>query len=265
MQPLNANEAWLTTLHEVLTLGTIVAPRGKETRELLQHTMIVDMNYPVVVEPTRKLGEKFMVAEALWMLTGDNRVETIAPYNKNISQFSDDGLTFFGAYGPKIVEQLPYVINKLKQDRDSRQAGLTLWRESPPETKDVPCTISMFFNIRNGQLNMHVFMRSSDVWLGVPYDVFNFSMVAALVCANLNQRSFEDPVTLGSLYLTAASRHVYQANQAAACDVLGVVSARGTPASVPVPIDLITRESTLLSTLVAVRDGQVPGWWKVVE
>ena len=183
---------WLQTLDDLVNHGHVVSPRGQETRELPQRTIVVDMNRPVLNIPERNLGYKFMAAEAYWILTGDYRVETIAPYSKAISQFSDDGVTFFGAYGPKITHQFQYVLNKLVEDPDTRQAGLTIWRENPPQTKDVPCTVAIFFSIRRGELNCHVFMRSSDAWLGVPYDVFNFSMLSHAVCGCLNASKLKD-------------------------------------------------------------------------
>lgn len=211
-------EVWIDTLDDLMHNGKLIAPRGKMTRELPQRTIEVDMCRPVLTVPARKLSYQFMAAEAYWILTGDDRVDSIAPYNKNISNFSDDGQKFFGAYGPKILDQLDYVVAKLVADPGSRQAGLTIWRENPPETKDVPCTIAVFFSIRGTYLNCHVFMRSSDAWLGVPYDVFNFSMLSHLVCSMANQKiwsanagTIEERITYspGTLYLTAASSHIY--------------------------------------------------------
>jgi thymidylate synthase len=98
-------------------------------------------------------------------LSGDDKVATISPYNGRIADFSDDGMKFFGAYGPKIIAQLPFILDKLRKDPMSRQAGLTIWRESRRSPKDVPCTVAMFFSVRDGKLNNHVFMRSSDAWL----------------------------------------------------------------------------------------------------
>ena len=140
------SHVWLDLLQDVLENGNYVAPRGKMTREIPQRTIVVNMRKPVLRVPDRKLSFKFMVAEAFWILSGDDRVETIAPYNANIANFSDDGERFFGAYGPKIITQLPHVVGKLRVDKDSRQAGLTIWRENPPQTKDVPCTVAIFFN-----------------------------------------------------------------------------------------------------------------------
>ena len=105
---------WLQALNDILTNGDCVAPRGKMTREIPQRTIVVDMRKPVLRVPDRSLSFKFMVAEAFWILSGDDRVETIAPYNSRIADFSDDGERFFGAYGPKIVAQLPYIVEKLQ-------------------------------------------------------------------------------------------------------------------------------------------------------
>lgn len=207
------SKTWLTAINDILTDGEQVAPRGKLTKEILQRTMVVNMRKPVLVVPDRCLSYRFMAAEAYWILSGDDSVAGIAPYNSRISEFSDDGEHFFGAYGPKILSQLDYVVAKLKADHDTRQAGLTIWRENPPTTKDVPCTVATFFSLRGMTLNAHVFMRSSDVWLGVPYDVFNFSMLAHLICGHLNdERTADDVYSPGKLYLTAASSHLYETN-----------------------------------------------------
>jgi len=208
MEQISFSGRWFSHLSMIIKYGNTVSPRGKSTLEIPQSTLFVDMRDPVLQIAERKLSYQFMAAEAYWILTGDDRVETIAPYNKHISKFSDDGIKFFGAYGPKITSQLDYVINKLKEDKYTRQAGLTIWRENPPETKDVPCTVAIFFNIRCGKLNCHVFMRSSDVWLGVPYDVFNFSMLSHFICAKMNNLH-GSVITPGDLYITAASSHLY--------------------------------------------------------
>jgi thymidylate synthase len=165
-----------------------------------------------------------MCAEALWILSGDDTVDGIAPYCRNIAQFSDDGKTYFGAYGPRIASQFEYIISVLVEHVDTRQAVLTIWRENPPESKDIPCTVSLTFNIRDGKLNCHVFMRSSDTWFGVPYDFFNFSMIAARVACVVNKRleplTADYRVELGTLYFTAVSSHLYQPNWEGALRVL---------------------------------------------
>ena len=269
----NMNWAWLHAVSNTLAWGQLVSPRGKATKETLHRTITVDMNRPVLTVEARKLSYRFMAAEAFWILTGDDRVESIAPYNKAIADFSDDGKTFFGAYGPKVVQQMPYVIRKLYEDPDTRQAGLTIWRESPPTTKDVPCTVAMFFNIRGGRLNASVFMRSSDVWLGVPYDVFNFSMIAHFICGSLNQSGrlvglgggLLEP---GTLYLTAISSHLYETNWSGAQSCLsdGFKIDLDPGSMGATPSKLWQDPGALMDTLAELRDSK-PGdacrWWEL--
>ena len=260
----SATSVWRTALRNVLGNGSNVSPRKKKTVELLQHTTIVDMTEPVVASPHRKLSYVYLAAEALWVLSGDDKVSAIAPYNARIAEFSDDGVRFFGAYGPRIVEQLPYVINKLDEDPHTRQAVLTTWRQNPPTTKDVPCTVALAFSLRHEKLNCHTFMRSSDLWLGWPYDVFTFSMVSAVVALRLNLlRRYRQlqPVGIGHLYLTAASSHLYEENwaDARAC-------AQESEVLITEPMRQLSDESDLIRALAACRgqdEIESGGCWRI--
>jgi thymidylate synthase len=187
-----------------------VEPRGFRTRELLGKQLRFDMSRPVLTLTERKLGYKFMCAEAAWILSGDNRVGSIAPYSKEISRFSDDGHYFRGAYGPKIVDQLTHVVSALLADPDTRQAVISVWRENPPANLDVPCTLSFQFLIRGDTLHEVVTMRSSDAWLGVPYDAFTQAMLACYVLALYRQRGGTRAGRLGQLILNAGSAHLYE-------------------------------------------------------
>lgn len=250
------NHTWLDTLERVLKYGREVSPRGKRTLELPHHTICVDQRLPILTVPARQLSYKFMAAEAYWILSGSDRVVDIAPYNKRISDFSDDGEIFFGAYGPKIMEQLNYVVTKLLVDQLSRQAVLTIWRENPPETKDYPCTIAMAFQLRNQLLETHVFMRSSDIWLGLPYDVFNFSMVTHTICGALNGRAGAVIAAPGPLLLTAASSHLYEENEDAARGIMeNRTMACLPPPKTPDRLYQLDDHLDLLIILAKMRDG----------
>tara|TARA_R100000152_G_scaffold18068_1_gene9795 strand:+ start:85 stop:876 length:792 start_codon:yes stop_codon:yes gene_type:complete len=214
------NDVWIETLKECLEHGREVSPRRDPTKEFTK-TTVIDMNYPILTIKKRKLGYKFMAAEAYWILTGDNRVESIAPYSKTISNYSDDCLTFFGAYGPKFVDQSSYIISTLIQDKYSRQAVCNIWRERPGKTKDVPCTLNLQWVIRENRLDCHANMRSSDLWLGWPYDTFNFSMLTRYIkhCYDDIQQYWADkqkeiyePLQMGYLYLHSSCMHLYKTN-----------------------------------------------------
>jgi thymidylate synthase len=244
----SATWAWLNLLDKVYTYGQETSPRGMLIREKLACSATIDLNQPIVIEPLRELGYKFMAAEAAWIMSGDDRVETIKDYAKHISSFSDNGETFFGAYGPKIVDQLPYVIEKLAEDRDTRQAVLTIWRESPPPSKDIPCTVSIQWFIRNGKIYCIDTMRSSDLWLGWPYDIFNFSMLTHYLRLELRNRGID--VEPGTLTLFAGSQHIYERNFKAVEEIL---RARTSGDGIYRP------ENKVLSVSDTIDEMQIPG------
>ena len=126
------DHAWPHVLRNILSAGREVSPRGMKTRELLHASFTLDnAAYNLLENPMRKLSYPYAVAEWLWILLGRNDVRTIAPYNKNIARYSDDGKTFFGAYGPWVDWQLDYVVDAIKNDKDTRQAVITIWQPRP--------------------------------------------------------------------------------------------------------------------------------------
>lgn len=207
----SADYDYIQALKTIIEFGDNVSARGMETLELLGFQTQINMEHCVVALPNRLLGYKFMAAEAAWILSGDNRVATIEPYTKKIVDFSDDGVRYFGSYGPKVIDQLSYVVETLSKDLGSRQALINIWREQPRPTKDVPCTVSLQFLVRNGQLNCVDTMRSSDIWLGWPYDIFNMSMISLGIILMLKKIHGID-LKLGTLILNAGSQHLYKYN-----------------------------------------------------
>jgi thymidylate synthase len=261
MQPLtypSATHAWYHALQYIVEQGDPAKPRGLETKEILHNSVGFDMHYPIVNSPARLLNYKFMAAEAYWILSGDNSCAGIVPYCKNISKFSDNGHVFAGAYGPRYVSQLDYVVETLANDHDSRQAVIEIWRERPDPSKDIPCTLSLTFMIRDDTLHTSVTMRSSDVWLGLPYDFFNFTMMSILVGIKLQPKYFSD-LKLGYLYWTGVSSHLYKTNYEGAKQVLDKVATEYTDAGFKITDDILQQnESHLFDTLDAWRNNNAP-------
>jgi thymidylate synthase len=209
-----ANKVWIRSISEVLEEGHNECPRGISTLEILNQTIRFDMNYPVCYHQNRKLSYSFMAAEAYWITSGSMFVEDIKPYNKHIAQFSDDDYIFNGAYGPKFTAQVEHVVNTLLKDPTSRQAVMTIWVPNPIRTKDYPCTVSLQFLIRNQKIYTIVNMRSNDLWLGRPYDVFNFTVMTLRILTALNasrviDEDIDSIIDLGSLFLNTGSSHIY--------------------------------------------------------
>lgn len=257
--PDEADFAWTEALERIGLTGHLVAPRGQPTLEVLHATTTCALASPVVTIAERKLSYSFAAAESLAILAGDDRVETVARFNPNIAKFSDDGVRFSGAYGPRVAAQLKYVVGTLVADRDTRQAVASIWTPNPAPSKDIPCTLALVFSIRGDRLDVHAFMRSSDVWLGLPYDLFNFSVIGLYVAChhNLLLPPHEAVrVRPGYLYLTAASSHLYEANAEAALAIFDaeVEAERVAAATLDPEVVIDGRWDAIDASLVACRD-----------
>ena len=209
------NAEYINTLTDIMKYPEFqCAPRGMKIYEKINHTFNVDMDCPIITRKSRNLNYRFMFGEAAWILDGRNDLKTIEYYMGGIKRFSDDGVSFYGAYGPKIITQLSYIIDTLKNDLDSRQAVLNIWRENPRSSKDIPCTTNMQFLVREFKnekyLHCITTMRSNDIWLGTPYDSFNFSAITFYIACRLYKLGIK--VKLGGLKINAGSRHLYESN-----------------------------------------------------
>ncbi len=219
---MTANQAWTEAIFYTISAGYSQSPRGIRTLELAnQHTKI-EMRYPIVSILNRKLGYKFMPAEAWWVLSGGAMLEDIAPYAPELRRFTNDNWTLDGAYGPKVLNQMRYVVDTLSNDQNSRQAVMSLWSPNPRFSFDIPCTLSLQFLLRNnGILHTIASMRSSDLITGWPYDVFTFTMISAVVAMQIAKR-LKVRIDLGYLYINAGSQHIYEKDLPIARECIGL-------------------------------------------
>lgn len=206
----SANAVWLSALNQIKYSSDYeAAPRGSKIQEIINYNYNVDMNFPVITHKGRNLNYAFMFGEASWILQGRNDLKYMSDFIKSYEQFSDDGLTLNGAYGPKVMDQISWAANELANDLDSRRCYINIWRERPGPSRDIPCTNGIQFIIRDSKLHMLVNMRSQDVVWGMPYDIFAFSAIAKYLQVVLWKHKSVG-VDIGKLHVRVGSMHLYE-------------------------------------------------------
>lgn len=151
------------------------------------------------------------LGELFWYLSGSDCVEQIAYYIPKYREESSDGKTVKSAYGPRLfrthgLNQLEEVIFLLRQRPESRRAVIQLYDATDlREDKSPPCTCTLQFFVRDGQLHAFASMRSNDAFIGLPHDVFAFTMVQELIARELG-------VGLGIYSHAVGSLHLYLDN-----------------------------------------------------
>lgn len=204
------NDLYVKTLDAILSNGVRVAPRGFGTIEI--HPGLLCLLKPwnrILLHSARRLNPGFLCAEAVWILSGSD-ASWIYDFNSKLLHYTDDGV-LQGAYGPRLrqwggrVDQFEEVLRLLQRDMTSRQATMVLFDPSRDfqSKRDVPCTNIFRFLVRGERLDMTTIMRSQDAWLGLPYDIFNSTLLHELFAGFLG-------VAVGTYYHFVDSLHLYE-------------------------------------------------------
>ncbi|MFD8206054.1 thymidylate synthase [Streptomyces sp. NPDC059695] len=233
--------------------GARVSPRGMATREVLDvHMRLTRPRARLLyAPPARILNLAFAVAETVWILSSSDE-PWIFDYNTKLRQYADDGV-LRGAYGPRMrkwagtVDQLSRVVEILKQDPDSRRALIQLYDPARDAAghKDVPCTLGFRFYLRDGRLHMSTTMRGQDVWIGMPYDLFFYTVLHELVAGWIGAE-------LGDFHHHVGSLHIYENHLDQADALTSIVASSDMP-------DLTTSWEGFDDLLHQVRTGDVTG------
>ncbi|MFA5376279.1 MAG: thymidylate synthase [Dehalococcoidia bacterium] len=186
----------------------------------------------VLFNAARDCNPFFHLYESLWMLAGRRDVAPLAWYNSKMAEFSDNGITYHGAYGHRwrryfCIDQLDEVVRELKADPHSRRVVLQMWSAEADlgidvKTLDKPCNSQAYFAIREAItsiepdgfsdqgtavytkfLDMTVCNRSNDlIWGMLGANVVHFSMLQEYLAARIG-------VGVGNYYQFTNNLHVY--------------------------------------------------------
>jgi len=210
------SELYPALLELVLEEGEPVTPRGLETLEVSPLLFeLTDPRQCLVLQRARRLNYAYAIVERLSLLSGRSDPEMLCFYVGKLRDYVNPCTGCFdGAYGPRVRPQLEYVYHELSRDPASRRAVVSVYSPSDQRASlDVPCTLTLHFLVRRGQLDLIVNMRSSDLFLGLPYDVNQFGFLQQIVAGWLGL----DP---GRYIHWAASAHVYDQDTAGARQVV---------------------------------------------
>jgi thymidylate synthase len=206
----NANDAYVNTLEKINKYGTVF----NNTQALFNHGFcILNPLDNLITDTNRKWSKSYADLEWDWYLSKDPNVYNLAKTAKLWLKHCDTNGNVNSNYGAQInrSNQIDYIINKLRLDRNTRQAWLTIYdckdfNDSPFTCngfeKDTPCTLNIGFQYYNDELNMTVLMRSNDIKFGFCNDQYCFSKLLEYVAKELDFK-------IGTYYHYSANMHNY--------------------------------------------------------
>ncbi len=207
------DELWMAAIRQCLAGSRLESRDGGCSERVGFSAQLDDPLMNVVTSPWRNFAPHYAAAELLWYLSGVQHTAMLEHYAPGYARFTEDGIAH-GAYGWRWdhYQQLPALIELLRTKPNTRQAVLSMWWPTDlahavaGDRKDMPCTMSLQFLVRDGKLHCVTSMRSNDVWLGLPYDVFCFTSIQQMVAGQLG-------LQLGKYIHNVGSMHLYDRDQ----------------------------------------------------
>lgn len=114
--------------------------------------------------------------------------------------------TIGNAYGYQInkYNQVRKLIDTLKTDPQSRRMMIDLWNvEDLDKMSLTPCMFNHIADVNDGRLNWHTTIRSSDVALGLPYNVAQVAVMVNMIAQSVG-------LQVGELMIAITNAHLYE-------------------------------------------------------
>ena len=139
-----------------------------------------------------------------WPFSGSWKISALNNYADQLINFSYDTKGFDYMYNERMGRQIYYIIKKLKENLNTRQATAYLWLpEKDLETKlHKPCQIVADYKFRDNVLYATHFFRSHDIKDAWPQNVYGLAKLQKYIANEINKEC-------GSLTTISVSAHIY--------------------------------------------------------
>ncbi|MFV3329556.1 thymidylate synthase [Pseudomonas sp. NY15437] len=190
-----------------------------------QYRHDLEKGFPLLT--TKKLHFKSIINEMIWFLNGDTNTKWL---KENGVSIWDEWATEDGDLGPiygkqwtawptqdgKAINQIDYVVSTLKNNPNSRRILFHGWNVeylpdesvSPQENARngkmalPPCHLLYQFYVANGKLSTQLYIRSSDLLLGNPYNLAGASFLTHMLAQQCD-------LGVGEIIITMGDAHIY--------------------------------------------------------
>lgn len=176
--------------------------------------------FPLVT--TKKIHFKSVVHELLWMLSGNCNIRYLQENGVTIwDEWADEngylgpvyGKQWRSWYDPSItlentkldgcyIDQIKNVINEIKTNPYSRRLVVSAWNVADlPYMKLQPCHVLFQFYVHDNKLSCHLYQRSADAFLGVPFNIASYALLTSMIAHVCNLEVGEFIHSFGDLHI----------------------------------------------------------------
>lgn len=179
------------------------------------HSFKLDLSGGRIPVPgNRRYWPRVAAAEVAWQFMGTKDPSFIMEKAPKVwGAFIEDGKikTAYGYRWRRCFgrDQIALALRALRNDPSNRQVYVSAWNPAtdglgqPGQPKNIPCPVGFSVTQVDDTIHMSVFLRSSDVFVGLPYDVMAYALTLDAIAHSLGYHT-------GSLHVTLAHAHSYE-------------------------------------------------------
>jgi thymidylate synthase len=168
--------------------------------------------FPLVT--TKKLHLRSIIYELLWFLNGDTNIKYLNDHKVTIwDEWADENGDLGPVYGyqwrhwptrnGETIDQITNVVNQIRNKPDSRRHIVTAWNPADVDKMALPPCHAMFqFYVANGKLSCMLLQRSTDVFLGLPFNIASYALLTHMIAQQCD-------LEVGEFVWTGGDTHIY--------------------------------------------------------
>ena len=196
---------------------------GTGTKSVFGYQMRFNLNKGFPLLTTKKIHIKSVIHELLWFLKGDTNIDYLQRNGVKIwNDWADKNGDLGPVYGHQWrnwnsegIDQIKEMIETIKVNPDSRRIIVSAWNPSvmPNNSKSFsenvannkaalpPCHAFFQCYIANGKLSIQLYQRSADVFLGVPFNIASYALLAIMLAQVTGYKPGEFIHTFGDAHI----------------------------------------------------------------
>lgn len=216
-------QQYLNLLQHILDHGVQKTDRtGTGTISCFGYQMRFNLQEGFPLVTTKKLHLKSIIHELLWFLKGETNIAYLKENGVSIwNEWADENGELGPVYGKQwrswegangeAVDQISDLINQIKKNPDSRRLIVSAWNVADlPKMALMPCHALFQFYVADGKLSCQLYQRSADVFLGVPFNIASYALLAMMIARVCDLQPGEFIHTFGDVHIY--SNHREQVN-----------------------------------------------------
>jgi len=202
-------------LRRVMVSGDPKSDRtGTGTRSVFAQQLRFDLERGFPLITTKRVHFRSIAYELLWFLRGDRNVGWLQEHGVKIwDEWADADGDLGPVYGVQWrswptpdgghIDQISDVLRTLRADPSSRRMVVSAWNVGEiPQMALPPCHAFFQFYVADGRLSCHLYQRSADLFLGVPFNIASYALLTHMFAQQVGLR-------VGEFVWTGGDCHIY--------------------------------------------------------